>query len=204
MLKSIFILFFSFWLCIGFSQNSKKRVVYKNLIGVIISESDFNNIVADKKILIYTMENDSLIIKKIFQHDTKGFLEAEQVAIIRRVIEKLTAVQVQKTDTLVINFFIYPNRIVNGSCVDFYTNDRKYKNFFKKKKNSHIKQFFLTEATFEYKKDGVFRDKQAIVQDICFNDAFDCGNYIIVYPDNSFIKKYGEYRQAEIVEYFKK
>ena len=97
---------------------------------MIISESDFNNIVSDKKILIYTMENDSLIIKKIFQHDTKGFLEAEQAAIIRRVIEKLTAVQVQKTDTLVINFFIYPNRIVNGSCIDFYTNDRKYKNFF--------------------------------------------------------------------------
>ena len=204
MLKIIFIAFFSLWISIGFAQNFKKRIVYKNLIGMIISESDFNNIVSDKKILIYTIENDSLIVKKIFQHDTKGFLDAEQVAIIRRVIEKLTAVQVQKTDTLVINFFIYPNKAPNGSCIDFYTGDRNYKSFFKKKKNSHIKQFFLTEATFEYKKDGVFRDKQAIIEDFCFNDAFDCGNYIIVYPDNSFIKKYGEYRQAEIIEYFKK
>ena len=102
-----------------------------------------------------------------------------------------------------INFFIFPSKPASGSCIDHYTSDWLYKGFFTKKKNSTKKQFFITEATFEYIKERVFRDKQGLIEELCFSDAMECGNYIIIYPDNSFVRKYCEYRQSEILDYLK-
>lgn len=109
---------------------------------------------------------------------------------------ELTGVKIEDSNIIIINFFINPDIIPHGSCIDHYTSDYSYKRYLKKNKN--ITQFFVTEKMYVYKKKSVAEDKNGIIKKLLFENATYCGNYIILLPDGKFYRRYGEYRQDEI------
>lgn len=109
---------------------------------------------------------------------------------------KLTGIKIDNTNIIILNFYIKPETVPNGSCIDYYTNDYSYKRFLKKNKN--ISQFFITEKAYDYKRKNVIFDKNGEIKKLLFENAKLCGNYIIIMPNGRYVRKYGEYRQDEI------
>lgn len=121
--------------------------------------------------------------------------EIDRIKLIEE-LSKLTGFKIDQTKTVIINFYIKPKVEPNGSCIDHYTDDYAYKRFIKKNKN--IIQFFITQKEYVYKKNKVIEDKNDLIKKIIFENAKQCGNYVIIKFDGEFIRKYGEYRQDEI------
>jgi hypothetical protein len=121
--------------------------------------------------------------------------ENVRTEIVAELLE-LTGVKIEDSSIIIINFYINPVQIPNGSCIDHYTSDYSYKRYLKKNKN--ISQFFVTEKMYVYKKKNITEDKNGIIKKLLFEDATWCGNYIIIAPDGKFYRRYGEYRQEEI------
>ena len=48
---------------------------------------------------------------------------------------ELTGVKIEDSNIIIINFFINPDIITHGSCIDHYTSDYSYKRYLKKNKN---------------------------------------------------------------------
>lgn len=111
---------------------------------------------------------------------------------------KLTGNKFDDSNIIVLNFFIKPETVPNGSCIDYYTIDSSYKRQIKKNKN--ILQFFITAKMYDYRKKNVVEDKNGTIEKLLFENAKLCGNYIIIFPNGKYIRKYGEYRQDEITK----
>lgn len=130
------------------------------------------------------------------QNVVKGKLSITDKKSLLAELESLNAVEIDSLKTVVINFYLIPERKPNGSCIDHYTSDRSYIKSLRKKSN--VVQFFITEKNYAYGKPNVKEDKNNSIKELLFKDAAPCGNYIIIKPNGDFLKRIGEYRQDEI------
>ena len=203
-MKLIKIIFLLFVISFSFAQNKIKKEILLNENKEVINLNQFNNKLKDKKYWYKISETDTTFTAKIVSREEEGILDSSKVESIKKEIENISKIKIDSTDIVIINFFLNPIKDPNGSCIDHYTSDGSYINFFKKKKNNHIKQVFITEKNYNYIKNKVYEDSENIIKENCFEDALPCGNYIIIYPDNSYKRKHGEYRQDLILNLLNK
>lgn len=128
-------------------------------------------------------------------NETNSISKKDRIALIQE-LELMHNIKIDSSKIIVINFFIKPKVKPNGSCIDHYTTDKTYIDFLKR--NTNAIQFFVTEKNYSYKKAKTKEDKNNIIKDLIFNNAEDCGNYIIIEPNGLFVKVLNEYRQYEI------
>ena len=188
-----FIIFF--W--ISYSQNSNKKEFFFDENWNLIEMDVFKKKIENRKNYTYRLvENDTAYIGKILLREEFGNITKEDKIDLIKNLEKITNVEIDSTKNIVINFFFKPVKNPNGSCIDHYTSDRKYKKHFKKNKKDL--QFFITQKGYEYKKKQVFEDREDFIRKLLFKYYMGCGNYIIIRNNGEFLRRLGEYRQSEI------
>ncbi len=133
-------------------------------------------------------------------NETNSISKKDRIELIQE-LELMNNIKIDSSKIIVINFFIKPKVKPNGSCIDHYTTDKAYIDFFKT--NTNAIQFFVTEKNYSYKKSKIKEDKNDIIKDLIFKNAEDCGNYIIIEPNGLFVKILNEYRQHEIFQLIK-
>ncbi|MDH7446349.1 hypothetical protein [Aquimarina sp. 2201CG14-23] len=180
----------------GYSQRTSKEEILFDEEWNPISLKDFYDKIKDKKLTYKLTENDTSYLGKIFLREELGNISPQERIALLTYLEELTSSTIDSIKTIVINFYFKPARKPNGSCIDYYTSDNRYKRYFRK--NDKNIQFFITEKGYDYKKDFVFEDKDALIRNLLFKYNFDCGNYIIIKPNGRFLRRLGEYRQFEI------
>jgi hypothetical protein len=200
----LFLFIISFY---GYSQDFKKEILIDVNNDTINSETFLKKL--KRSDLGYSIfESDSIntikLVKsnklfELFEHYKVGILDSSKKTKIISELELLTDTKIDLSDIIVINFYIDEKAVNQRPCIEFYLSDYQYKNFFKKNKN--VKQFFVTDKTYHYDSKKTIRDKDKIIEDLIFPNALKCGNYLIIFPTNDFIIKYGEYRQEVILEF---
>ncbi|HCC93422.1 MAG TPA: hypothetical protein DEQ26_03695 [Flavobacteriaceae bacterium] len=151
---------------------------------------------------LFTISIFILFSATIFcQNISEFFINKDQKEILMKELTSLSTKDISDNQYVVINFFKKDIKKQKGSCIDYYVSDNSFKNLFKN--NNKFIQFFISEKGFEYGK-NVFPDNNEKISELLFNDAEECGNYAIIFPDNYVIKKKGEYRQDLLIEYLKK
>lgn len=134
--------------------------------------------------------------KSIAQEFEKGKLSSSDKTILINELNLISEKTIDESNIIIINFYIEKDLNPDNLCIDYYVNDKKYKKFIKR--NKKINQFFITEQNYNYNKKDVIEDKNNIIKTVLFENAKWCGNFIIIKPDGTFTKKYGEYRQDDI------
>lgn len=190
-----YILFILFSLNCFSQTNSKPQYLFDEN-DQLISQDQFKNKLKDKKIELITYEIDTAFIGRFLKKKDIGILSSSEKTKIYNTLENISSKKIDDTKTTIINFFYKDNPEPNGSCIDYYVNDERYKKFLKN--NNSINQFFITENNYEYKNKNVYQDKNDIIRTTLFKYKFACGNYIIIKPNGSFYRKLGEYKQDEI------
>lgn len=201
-------LLFLFIICFyGYSQDLKKEILIDVNNDTINSET-FLKKLKRSDVGYSIFESDTIntlkLVKsnkrlELFEHYMVGILDSSKKTKIISELELLTDTKINLSDIIVINFYIDEKAVNQRPCIEFYLNDYQYKNFFKKNKN--VKQFFVTDKTYHYDSKKTIRDKNKIIEDLIFPNALKCGNYLIIFPTNNFIIKFGEYRQEIILEF---
>ena len=200
----LFLFIISFY---GYSQDLKKEILIDVNNDTINSET-FLKKLKRSDVGYSIFESDTIntlkLVKsnkrfELFEHYKVGVLDSSKKTKIISELELLTDTKINLSDIIVINFYIDEKAVNQRSCIEFYLSDYHYKNFFKKNKN--VKQFFVTDKTYHYDSNKTIRDKNKIIEDLIFLNALKCGNYLIIFPTNDFIIKYGEYRQEVILEF---
>ena len=182
----------------AYSQNSNKKEFLYDENWKLIEMSDFKDKIKDSKYTYKLFENDTAYVGKILLREEIGKITNDDRTLLINYLKKITNSEVDSTKNIIINFFFKPEIKPNGSCIDNYTSDSKYKRYFKK--NSNDIQFFIIQKDYNYKKKNVFEDNEGFIQKLLFKYYFDCGNYIIIKPNGEFLLRRGEYRQNEIKE----
>lgn len=200
----LFLFIFCFY---GYSQDLKKEILIDVNNDTINSET-FLKKLKRSDVGYSIFESDTIntlkLVKsnkrlELFEHYMVGILDSSKKTKIISELELLTDTKINLSDIIVINFYIDEKAVNQRPCIEFYLSDYQYKNFFKKNKN--VKQFFVTDKTYHYDSKKTIRDKNKIIEDLIFPNALKCGNYLIIFPTNNFIIKYGEYRQEIILEF---
>lgn len=176
-----------------FAQTKKEILLDEN--GNTISADVFKSKMALPSIYFYTVSEieDTRTIRLALKQVT-GKLEAGQRDRILKTLESLTGKTVAPDETIIINFFFVEKTGNKRLMIDNYTTDKAYTRFLKR--NSDIRQFSLTAKGYAYNKNGVIEDTTGTLQELF---PYESGaNYIIIRPDGSFLKRYGEYRQDDI------
>lgn len=193
------------------AQSYKKEIFLDENKDTITSDL-FLNKIKRTDIGYSVFESDSIntlkLVKADFRYDLFEKYKVGKIDSLKKtkIISELKLLSNSDIDTsniIVINFYIDEKAINQRSCIDNYLDDSSYRNFFKKKRNSDVKQFFITDQSYFYDNKKVTRDKNKTIQDLFFSNASHCGNYIIIFPDNTYIFKIGEYRQEVILEFIK-
>ena len=134
-----FIIFFTF----SYSQKLiKKEILYDenwNSIGM----KYFKEKIKDKKYIYRLVENDTAFMGKILFREKIGKITNDDRLLLTKYLKRITNSEIDSTKNIVINFFFKPENKPNGSCIDYYTSDSKYKRYFKK--NDNDIQFFFTQ-----------------------------------------------------------
>jgi len=200
----LFLFIFCFY---GYSQDLKKEILIDVNNDTINSET-FLKKLKRSDVGYSIFESDTIntfkLVKsnkrlELFEHYMVGILDSSKKTKIISELVLLTDTKINLSDIIVINFYIDEKAVNQRPCIEFYLSDYQYKNFFKKNKN--VKQFFVTDKTYHYDSKKTIRDKNKIIEDLIFPNALKCGNYLIIFPTNNFIIKYGEYRQEIILEF---
>mgnify|MGYP003451631470 FL=1 len=189
-----FIIFFGF----SYSQNSIKKEILYDENWKLMNMNDFKEKIKDRKYIYRLVENDTAFMGKILFREEIGKISNDERLLLIDYLKRITNSEIDLTKNIVINFFFKPEKEPNGSCIDHYTSDGKYKRYFKK--NDNDVQFFFTQKNYEYKKKEVFEDKDDMIRKLFFEYYFSCGNYIIIKKNGEFLREFGEYRQDEIPE----
>lgn len=209
-MKQLIILFLLFNISIN-AQNFKKEIFLDINKDTITSEL-FLKKIKRTDIGYSVFESDSIntlkLVKADFRYDLFEKYKVGKIDSLKKtkIISELKLLVNNDIDTsniIVVNFYIDEKAINQRSCIDFYLNHSSHRNFFKKKRYSDVKQFFITDQSYFYENKKVFRDENKTIQNLFFSDASRCGNYIIIFPDNSYVLKIGEYRQEVILEFIK-
>lgn len=190
-----YIIFILFSLNCFSQENSKPQFLFDEN-DQSITQDQFNNKLKDKKLEIITYQVDTAYIGRFLRKDDFGVLSPSEKVKIQIELEKLTGKKIDTSKTIIINFYYKDNSEPNGSCIDYYVNDKAYKKFLDK--NNTINQFFITQEDYKYKDKQVYQDKNDLIRKTLFKYHFDCGNYIIIKPNGKFYRKLGEYKQNEI------
>lgn len=176
-----------------FAQTTKEILLDEN--GNTISAEVFKSKMAPPSIYFYTVsENDDTRTISLALREVTGKLEEGQRAEIVQTLKSLTGKEIAPTETIIINFFFVEKTGNQRLMIDNYTTDKAYARFLKR--NSDIRQFSLTAKGYPYNKNGVIEDTTGTLQELF---PYESGaNYIIIRPDGSFLKRFGEYRQDDI------
>ncbi|MGQ2984190.1 hypothetical protein [Flavobacterium sp.] len=165
-----------------------------------ITESIFKSKIGSSDYHYVLLETDSTLTAKLILRDQYGSITPEKRNEIIQYLTGISGIKISDDQIIVVNFYYKdPETSANkryGSCIDHYTDDRKYLRFFKN--NPAAVQFFITAKDYVYSKNKTLEDKGRIFQDGFFFYGGHCGNYIIIKPDGSYYKRIGEYRQDEI------
>ncbi|AWK03640.1 hypothetical protein HYN56_05145 [Flavobacterium crocinum] len=192
----IYLFYFITTVCLS-QKTSKPQYIfdeYNNLItsGQFITKKDNENL----ELRVY--EIDTAIIARFNKKIDIGMLSTLETNTIKNELQKISSRKIDSTKTIIINFFYKDNPEPNGSCIDYYVNDKNYKKYFTK--NNNVLQFFITEKDYKYKNNNVLQDTNDVIKKVLFRYKFDCGNYIIIKSNGTFFRKLGEYRQDEIIK----
>lgn len=203
------ILFFLLSFYSIYSQDLKKEI-FLDINGNKLSRENFLKKLESQNIGFSIFESDSLntlkLVKsnksvELFEHYKVGKIDSLIRKNIISELKILTNKNIEFNDIIVLNFYI-DEKVVNQSpCIEFYTNDKQYINFFKKSVNKNIKQFFITNSSYYYNSKKSHVDTNRVFENYFFSEALSCGNYIIIFPNDEFILKFGEYRQEIILQF---
>lgn len=184
-----------------FSQQKAKKEYFYDENWKPITRVNFEKKIRNnrRKLTYKAIENDTATVGKIFLRENFGFLDKRKKVRLVNYLEKITNTKIDSTDIIIVNFYFKEKRYnCKNCCIKHYTSDEKYIKSLKK--NKGIKQFFITEKDFLFKKNNVFNDVHALIQKMFFKYVFYCGNYVIIKPDGEFLRYYGEYVQDEIIK----
>ncbi|RDI14491.1 hypothetical protein [Flavobacterium sp. AG291] len=177
------------------SQNQKKHSYFLNEKGETITQDKFHD---QSKTGKYTWTDyetkDSVNIRLIYR-ESYGRIDTIQKRNLLKVLKQVTGTTVNQNQTIIINFSFLKDIPNQKHCIDFYTSQKSYRNFFKGKEQ--FAQFYITEIGFKYSKKFVFEDKNDEIRKMLFPYGVHC-NYIIIKPDGRFYKQMGEHRQDVI------
>jgi hypothetical protein len=194
-MKALLVFFFLAAPALVFSQKAE-YLLDEN--GKAISENAFRDRLADKKYTVHAAENDTALIAKLVLRESTGKITQGQRSELRKKLETITGQKIDSAQTIVAHFFYENKRQVNlSSCIGHYTTDNSYQKFFRK--NTAYQQFFFTQKGYNYGK-NTFQDTEDALQSLFFQDIFYCGNYVILWPDGTFVKGVGEHRLDRITE----
>lgn len=196
MKKFILLLFLSYASTI-FAQTAKKEILLDENGKQITAVEFKKNVTPPGNKYTYTKyENDTVVYGRLVPFRSYGVLDEQVKAKIINELTQLTGNEVDKSKTIIINYYYIEPVKNQRPCIDHYTSDKAYKRFIKK--NEDIAQFFITTQGYRYKKDDVFEDKNYVIGKAVFPDEIYCGNYIIIKPNGQYYKQVGEYRQDHI------
>ena len=201
MKKTKFVLLLLIFSQIIFSQEKTKKDYFYDENWKPISRLKFQNKIKNRnyKLIYKAVENDTAFIGKLILRESFGFLDKRKKIRLINYLEKITSSKIDSTDIIIINFYFEDKGSrCKDCCVKHYTSDKKYIKSLKK--NKGIKQFFIIEKDFLFKKNNVFNDVHALIQKLFFNYVFYCGNYVIIKPNGDFLRYYGEYSQDKILK----
>lgn len=201
-MKKIMAFLVALILTFSFSQTQKKQI-YLDEKGNIITKNDFAKKYTTKGFDYKIIETDSAKIGKIISLFETGKLTANIAESIRKETENISQKKIDSTDVLVINFFYKEdNDLFNRHCLNFYKKDSSYKKFFRK--NANFKQVFVLEKNYNYKERDIFEDANNNIKTLAISENFSCTAYMIIFPDNNYIKEYGEHKYETILDHLKK
>lgn len=201
-MKKVILYIFCFTTSICLSQKNAKPQYLIDENNQFITSDQFKSKVENKELELYAYEIDTALIARFIKKRDIGTLTIPEKTTIIEELQKISNSKIDITKILIINFFYKDNPEPNGSCIDYYTNDKVYKKDLTK--NNNLIQFFITEKDYQYKNKNVLQDTNDTIRKILFKYKMDCGNYIIINPDGSFFRKFGEYRQDEILKMINK
>lgn len=184
------------------AQNFKKEILLDQNKDTITNDL-FLSKVKEKDIWYKVEIKDSVQTVTLVDLNKYGNLSNTLKNNIISQIELLTNVRITSSEIIVINFFIDEKVINQKPCIDNYVSDNKYLSFFKKEKNKEVKQFFISDKSYFYENKIVIRDKNGTIENLVFSDALTCGNYVIIFPNNNYVMKHGEYKQEVILDIIK-
>ena len=181
---------------LSYSQNSDKKEFLYDQNWRLIERTEFKEKIKESKFTYKLVENDTALIGKILLREEVGKISMKERNSLIQYLESITNEKIDSFKNIVINYFFKPPVNPNGSCIDNYTSDKKYKRYFKK--NNRDIQFFFTQKGYEYNKKYVFEEKDEFIRKLFFKYYFSCGNYVILRSNGVFLLRRGEYRQDEI------
>tara|TARA_R110002124_G_scaffold120895_6_gene279034 strand:+ start:94103 stop:94726 length:624 start_codon:yes stop_codon:yes gene_type:complete len=173
----------------------EKKTYYFNEVSDRITSVEFKNGINYQFNLPRTVENDTAVFNLLIARQSYGQLNSEERKQFFQLLEKTTNNKVDTSTTVIINFF----HGGEGKSIKHHTRDRPY--ISKTRKIKELTQFFITEKGYFYshRKPPVFEDAYDIIRRLFFPIHFRGGNYLIIKPDGSFYRYYGEYPQSEII-----
>lgn len=201
-MKKVVLYIFCFITSTCLSQKNAKPQYLIDENNQFITSDQFKSKVQNKELELFAYEIDTALIARFVKKRDIGSLTIQEKTTIIEELQKISNSKIDVTKILIINFFYKDNPEPNGSCIDYYTNDKVYKKNLTK--NNDVIQFFITQKDYQYKNKNVLQDTNDIIRKILFKYKIDCGNYIIIKPDGSFFRKFGEYRQDEILKIINK
>ena len=210
-MKTIFTFCLTFYFLVSTAQNFKKEV-FLDIKKDTITREIFTKILKSPEIGFSIFESDSINTLKLvksnkaydlFEHYKVGKIDLIKKDSLISELKNLSKRKIERTDIIVINFYIDEKAVGQRPCIEFYLNDSRYKSFFKKNENHNVKQFFITDKTFSYNSILTIRDKNKLIETLFFPNTSNCGNYIIIFPNNNYILKNSEYRQEVILDFIK-
>lgn len=128
-------------------------------------------------------------------HKEIGNLNEDTISYIVSYIENISGRQIDKTKSLVINYYNEPKK-TNRLCMIGNLKNKVYTDFFKD--NKDFFEISFAHADDYKKRKNLFNDKENLLRDTLFHDFCTCGNYIIIRPNGRFYRYYGEHRHDEV------
>lgn len=203
----ILIIFFPFFI---FSQIENKEILYDLDFNVISTETFLKELKKDD-ISCSIFQSDSIkkikLVKfqkplsEIFEHYFIGKISYNDKEILVNEIFNLTNSKVDNNDFIVINFF-KDESVLNLNqklLIEHYTSIKSYYRYFNR--HEDLNQFFITQKNYNYNSKLVFNDTNGLIENICFKDSEFLSDYIIIFPNQHYILKIGEYR-IEMIKKF--
>lgn len=161
-----------------------------------VSEQEFNRPRDRDLFMTLFYRNDSTSIGKIFRRDEYATIEPSQLEEVRRFLEHASGRTVRRDHYLIINYYHRQSYEPSGSCFRNYVRDKKYKRFLKQQEQ--VSQFFVTSPDFRTQEPNIVHDAENIIGRAMFRWSMDCGSFVIVSPNGTIFRHWGEYRQDDI------
>lgn len=185
-----------------YTQDTKKEILLDSN-NENVSDEFFLKEIKKDNIGYSVFDNDSILFLKLvesnkrftelFEHYQLGKINESNRELLIKELNSLTESNVKKNDIIIINFFRNEEalNLNQRPMISAYTSTRNYSKFFRKTDN--LQQFFITEKSYNFNR--TIKDNNGVIENIFFKtDKPTFCDYVIIFPDNNFILKIGEYR----------